>query len=80
MTVKEGDEVTAGQVIARISSPEYEAQLRGAQAQVLRAKQALAEAEALIAQRKADQVFAQTDMARGRELVDRLQPAPIVDA
>ena len=71
MTVKEGDEVTAGQVIARISSPEYEAQLRGAQAQVLRAKQALAEAEALIAQRKADQVFAQTDMARGRELVDK---------
>jgi HlyD family secretion protein len=71
VTVKEGDEVTAGQVIARISSPEYEAQLRGAQAEVLRAKQALAEAEALIAQRKADQVFAQTDMERGRELVDK---------
>ena len=28
VTVKEGDEVTAGQVIARIASPEYEAQLR----------------------------------------------------
>src|SRR5262245_64642952 len=40
VTVKEGDEVTAGQEIARISSPEYEAQLRGAQAQVLKAKQA----------------------------------------
>jgi HlyD family secretion protein len=53
VTVKEGDEVTAGQVIARISSPEHEAQLRGARAQVLKAKQALAEAEALIAQRKA---------------------------
>ena len=38
VTVKEGDEVTAGQVIARISSPEYEAQLRGTQAEVLRAK------------------------------------------
>jgi HlyD family secretion protein len=45
VTIDEGDEVTAGQVIARISSPEYEAQLRGAQSQVLQAKQALAEAE-----------------------------------
>ena len=65
VAVNEGDEVTAGQVVARISSPEYEAQLRGARAQVLKAKQALAEAEALIAQRKADQVFAKTDMERG---------------
>jgi HlyD family secretion protein len=36
--VEEGDEVGAGQTIAVISSPEYEAQLRGAQAQVLKAK------------------------------------------
>jgi HlyD family secretion protein len=71
VTVKEGDEVTAGQLIARISSPEYEAQLRGAQAEVLRAKKALAEAEALIAQRKADQTLARTDMERGRELVEK---------
>ncbi|MGZ9103411.1 MAG: hypothetical protein ACXW3Y_11070, partial [Rhodoplanes sp.] len=28
MTVDEGDEVTAGQVVATISAPEYEAQLR----------------------------------------------------
>ena len=45
VTVNEGDEVTAGQVVATISSPETEAQLRGAQAQVLKAKQALAEAD-----------------------------------
>ena len=70
VTVKEGDEVTAGQVIARISSPEYEAQLRGAQAEVLKAKKALAEAEALIAQRKADQILARTDMERGQKLVE----------
>jgi len=70
VTVKEGDEVTAGQVIARISSPEYEAQLRGAQAEVLKAKKALAEAEALIAQRKADQILAKTDMERGQKLVE----------
>jgi HlyD family secretion protein len=69
VTVKEGDEVTAGQAVARISSPEYEAQLRAAQAQVLRARQALAEAEALIAQRKSDQILARTDAERGKELV-----------
>ena len=54
LTVNEGDEVTAGQVVATISSPETEAQLRAAQAQVLKAKRALAEATALIAQRKSD--------------------------
>src|SRR5579862_6001660 len=51
LTVDEGDEVTAGQVVGTISSPETEAQLRSAQAQVLKAKQALAEAIANIAQR-----------------------------
>jgi HlyD family secretion protein len=71
VTVQEGDEVAAGQMIARISSPEYEAELRGAQAQVLKAKQALAEAEALISQRKSDQVFTQSDLERGRQLVDK---------
>lgn len=67
--VNEGDDVTAGQVIARIASPEYEAQLRGAQSQVLRAKHALAEANALIAQRTSDLTLATTDMERGRPLV-----------
>ena len=65
LTVNEGDEVTAGQVVATISSPETEAQLRGAQAQVLKAKQALAEANATIAQRKSDLETARTDYDRG---------------
>jgi len=69
VTVMEGDEVKAGQVIAVISSPEYEAQLRGAQSQVLKAKQALAEAEATIAERQSDQVTAQSDFARAKELL-----------
>src|SRR5436190_14124249 len=50
LTVNEGDEVTAGQVVATISLPETEAQLRSAQAQVLKTRRALAEANALIAQ------------------------------
>src|ERR1700756_3406284 len=46
VTVEEGSSVTQGQVIARISSPEYEAQLRAAQADLQRANHALASAEA----------------------------------
>jgi HlyD family secretion protein len=69
LTKDEGDEVTAGEIVATISSPETEAQLRAAQAQVLKAKQALAEAVALIAQRKSDLDFARTDYERGQFLV-----------
>ncbi|MBX9824073.1 MAG: HlyD family efflux transporter periplasmic adaptor subunit [Xanthobacteraceae bacterium] len=71
LAVNEGDDVTAGQVVARISAPEYEAQLRGARAEVLRAKRALAESEAMIAQRKSDQAFAQVEFERGEELLNR---------
>src|SRR5215831_1896605 len=69
--VQEGDEVGAGQTIAVISSPEYEAQLRGAQAQVLKAKQALAEAEAMIVERQSDQIAAKNDLQRGQELIEK---------
>ena len=69
--VDEGDEVKAGQVLARIDSPEYEAQLRTAQANNLVAKSALASAEANVAQKKADQVYAQRDLERGKELVGK---------
>ena len=71
VSIKEGDDVKAVQVIATISSPETEAQLRGAQAQVLRSKQSLAEALALIAQRKSDLAFASADYDRGKELVGK---------
>jgi HlyD family secretion protein len=71
LTVDEGDEVTAGQVVATISSPETEAQLRGAQAQLLKAKQALAEADTVIVQRKSDLDFARTDYDRGKQLIEK---------
>jgi HlyD family secretion protein len=70
VNVDEGDEVTAGQVVATISSPETEAQLRAAQAQVLKAKRSLAEAVAVIAQRKSDLDFARTDYDRGKPLIE----------
>jgi len=69
LNVDEGDEVTAGQVVGKISSPETEAQLRSAQAQVLKAKQALAEATAQIAQRDSDLTFSRTDYDRGKSLL-----------
>jgi HlyD family secretion protein len=70
LNVNEGDEVTAGQVVGIISSPETEAQLLGAQAQVLKSKQALAEAIALIAQRKSDLEFTRTDYERAKPLLE----------
>ena len=71
LTVDEGDEVTAGQVVGTISSPETEAQLRSAQAQVLKARQAKAEAIALIAQRKSELTFSRTDYERGKTLLQK---------
>lgn len=70
VTKDEGDEVTAGEVVATISSPETEAQLRQAQAQVVKAKQALAESLALIDQRKSDLEFFKTDYERGAFLLE----------
>jgi HlyD family secretion protein len=70
VTKDEGDEVMAGEVVATISSPETEAQLRQAQAQVIKAKQALAEALATIDQRKSDLEFFKTDYERGTFLLE----------
>ena len=80
VSVNEGDEVTAGQVVATISSPETEAQLRGAQAQLLKAKRSLAEVVALIAQRKSDLDFARPDYERGKTLLEHGNiPQQVVD-
>src|SRR6185437_1506740 len=71
ISVEEGSEVKAGQVVGRVSSPEYEAQLRAAQSNVDKAEQALAEAETLIVQRKAVLAAAKSDYERGVELVGK---------
>jgi HlyD family secretion protein len=71
INVEEGSEVKAGQVVGRISSPEYEAQLRAAQSNLDKARQALAEAETLIDQRKAVLAAAKSDFERGQELVGK---------
>jgi HlyD family secretion protein len=69
VTVEEGSPVAQGQVIARVSSPEYEAQLRAAQADVRKANDALAAAEAEIVSRQSALEFAKSDFERGQELM-----------
>ncbi|WP_245257442.1 HlyD family secretion protein [Methylocapsa acidiphila] len=69
VTVEEGSSVTQGQIIARVFSPEYEAQLRAAQSDVQRAKDALIAAEAEIVSRQSALEFAKSDYQRGQELM-----------
>jgi HlyD family secretion protein len=69
VTVDEGHSVTQGQVIAKLTSPEYEAQLRAAQANVQNANNALTAAEAEITSRQSQLEFSKTDFARGQELI-----------
>jgi HlyD family secretion protein len=69
ISVDEGTKVTAGQVIARVSSPEFEAQLRAAQSDLQSAKDASKAAEADIASRQAALEFAKSDFERGQELM-----------
>jgi hypothetical protein len=61
--------VTQGQAIAKLTSPEYEAQLRAAQANVQNANNALTAAEAEITSRQSQLEFSKTDFARGQELI-----------
>jgi HlyD family secretion protein len=71
VSVEEGSDVTQGQVVAKISSPEYEARLRAAEADVQRTKDALATAEADINARQSTLDFAKSDFIRAQELIKR---------
>ena len=71
ITVEEGSEVKAGQVVGRVSSPEYEAQLQAAHSNVEQAKQTMAEAETRIDERKAVLTAAKNDFERGKQLIDK---------
>jgi len=69
ITVVEGNPVTEGQVLGRVSSPEQEARLRAAQSELERAQHARTNAEALITERSAVLAAAKSDFERGKELV-----------
>ena len=64
--MEEGSSVTQGQVIAKITSPEYEARLRAAQADVQKANDALAAAEAEITSRQSALEFANQTSSAAR--------------
>jgi HlyD family secretion protein len=65
---KEGDTVDAGTVLARMDTAELEAQQRAAQAQADRAEHQRVEAEAVIAQRSSERIFAAQELQRATTL------------
>lgn len=66
--VAEGDTVTAGQVLAKIDTAELEAQLSEAQAAIRQSEQQLAQAIALLAQRKSELILAEQELERSKVL------------
>lgn len=68
--VEEGDDVTAGQVLARMDVRELEAELRQAQAQVTQVQTQRTAAAAVIAQRRSEVALADKNLARSRELYE----------
>jgi HlyD family secretion protein len=68
--VKEGDNVKAGQVLARIEVRELQAELRQAKAQVTQARKQHSAAEAVIMQRKSEVTLAEKNLSRARQLYE----------
>jgi len=69
--VREGDMVEAAQVLARMDTEELEAQLREAEAELLRAREDKKYVAAVVAQRKSELDFAQKKFKRSQELVKK---------
>ena len=67
--MEEGTKVAIGQAIGRVSSPEFEAQLRAAQSDLQSAQDGLAAAESEIASRRSALEFAKSDFERGQALL-----------
>jgi len=66
--VREGDNVTEGQVLARIDTTELEAQLQEAEAAVTESEQQLDQAIALLAQRKSELTLSGQELERSQIL------------
>ncbi|WP_033067433.1 HlyD family secretion protein [Thalassospira australica] len=67
--VQEGDQVTKGQILARMDTAELIASRARARAEVAGAEQGIAEAEAQIIQRESELSFAEQQLSRAQELV-----------
>jgi HlyD family secretion protein len=69
VSVKEGDRVKAGQVLAQLDTAELEAQLKEAEATKVQAEQQLDQAIALVAQRNSELKLASLQLDRSLDLV-----------
>lgn len=68
---REGDMVEAGGVVARLDADDLRAQLRAAEAQVVQARQAVAETQAGVRKSRSDVALAGKTLKRSQELVAR---------
>jgi HlyD family secretion protein len=69
--VREGDMVEAGQTLAGMDTENLEAQLREAEAQLREAREGKNYAEAIVAQRESELVYANADLERTLELAKK---------
>lgn len=69
--VREGEMVEAGQIVAVLDAAEVEARLREAEAVVRQTEESLNEANALLAQRESERVFAERELQRAEQLAER---------
>lgn len=68
--VDEGDRVEAGQIVARMDTKSLEAQLRQAEASVIKAKKQLSYALAILTQRKSECVLTKKNLTRSERLYE----------
>lgn len=71
IAVDEGDMVERGQVLARMDTAELEAARDHAEAEVARARESVAAARAMIVQRESELRFAELELRRGLQLLER---------
>ena len=71
ISVREGDMVEVGQIVAQIDTAELDAVLRRAKADVSQAESAVAAAETVIVQRKSELKLAELNLDRTAKLVSR---------
>ena len=69
--VREGEMVEAGDVVAVLDAAEVDARLREAEAIVRQTEEGLNEANAVLAQRESERIFAERELHRAEQLAER---------
>lgn len=68
---REGDDVAAGQVLARVESEELAAQLRGAESEVSRLQKGVAQAEAELARLRSQTAYERNELSRVQKVFEK---------